>query len=89
MWVARPKLANNNIAMEQAVIDAEEDPLRKRALAKRKHRGKQMHVPVLNLCEQIFVQVASVGPRRRVRAASLHSPAHVLPEANYATVLSR
>ena len=37
MWVARPKLANNNIAMEQPVIDAVEDPLRKRALAKRKH----------------------------------------------------
>ena len=47
-----------------------------------------VHAPVVNIVEAIFL-MRGRGQGARVQAATPHSPAQVLPAANYSTVLDR
>jgi hypothetical protein len=82
MWISMPQ------DQAQQIVNPGDNSDAAKALLRRRRRGKMVRSPVLNLCEKIFLRVDGHG-RRRVQASSPHSPAQVLPAANYSTVLDR
>ena len=86
MWVSSPPVSGIG-GCERAVIQAaaHADPAVAGKLAKRAKKGRMQHCPVLNMCETVFTLKGE--PRNSVQALSPHSPAIVMPCANYSTVL--
>ena len=83
MWVSRPQLPGSD-SLERHIMEGLDNAVSHRLL-RRRRKGKTVHAPVLNVCETIVVQ----NMDNRARSASLHSPAVVMPRANYSTVLDR
>lgn len=88
MWVARPP--GQHPASLDALIGAMDNRLAAAKLKKRKSGGRMTHAPVLNLSEHIFKAVFHVGAAMpETRGLQVHSPAQVLPKANFSTVMAR
>ena len=85
MWIARPT-DKTSVSRPDDATDC------KRVKDKLSRRGKNVSVPVLNLCESLFVCAKIPGGSScecLLRGAEVHSPAQVLPRPNTATIRHR
>lgn len=82
MWVAKP-------ASEPGALEGE---FGARLAAWAGRRGNNAHMPVLNLCETLFIRAESTAPASQEKlllGCEIHSPAQVLPAANATTIHQR
>ena len=90
MWIRRPP-GDVGPSPEEEIARCITDTALQKELRKRKKHGRQMHCPVLNMVESIFVLSGCGGAAEQIHIEAVcpHSPCQVLPEANYSTVLDR
>ena len=87
MWVAKPYVS-------LSCVGPNKETLEEKFELRRRRRGRNIHMPVLNKVEHVHC-VEAIPPRRdageiqpmpKLRSASIVAPAQVLPQANTGTV---
>ena len=91
MWVRRLLTPEEAAAAKEELAGrgAQLDPVKRRLLKKQLRRGKNMHAPVLNMVEALYVVRQPDRGGSGVLATSIGAPAQCLPKQNATTIRSR